>query len=188
MIGEWINLDARSGVCCAVRVGAWGPRANVGDAEFEDVYRRELRTMVALATSLTGNREVGVDLAHEAMLRAYRAWEKVGQLDRPGAWIRRVLINLAIDHARRRQRERRALTRLQPAPPMEQSDPESARFWAAVRALPERQRAAVALHYLEDLPVDEIAGILDVTAGTVKSSLFKARQSLARTLRAEEVG
>ena len=50
-----------------------------------------------------------------------------------------------------------------------------------MRALPERQRAAVALHYLDDLPVDEIAEILDVTAGTVKTSLFKARQSLART-------
>jgi RNA polymerase sigma-70 factor, ECF subfamily len=188
MIGEWINLDAGFVVCRAMRAGAWGPRASVGDAEFEDVYRRELRTMVALATSLTGDREVGVDLAHEAMLRAYRAWDKVRQLDRPGAWIRRVLINLAIDHARRRQRERRALTRLQPAPPMEAGDPDSARFWAAVRALPERQRAAVALHYLDDLPVDEIAEILDVTGGTVKTSLFKARQSLARTLRAEEVG
>jgi RNA polymerase sigma-70 factor (ECF subfamily) len=188
MIGEWINLGARSDVCCVVRAGAWGPRASVGDVEFEDLYRRELRTMIALATSLTGNREVGVDLAHEAMLRAYRDWAKVGARDRPGAWVRRVVINLAIDHARRRQRERRALARLQPAPPMEPGDPESARFWAAVRALPERQRAAVALHYLDDLSVDEIAEILDVTGGTVKTSLFKARQSLARTLRAEEVG
>ena len=40
--------------------------------QFEDIYRRELRTMIALGTSLTGSREAGVDLAHEAMLRAYR--------------------------------------------------------------------------------------------------------------------
>jgi RNA polymerase sigma-70 factor (ECF subfamily) len=160
----------------------------VTESSFEDLYRRELRAIVALGTSLTGNREAGRDLAHEAMLRAYRAWEKVAKLERPGAWIRRVLINLAIDHARRGQRERRALSRLEPAPPLELRDPASARFWAAVRQLPERQRAAVALHYLEDLAVDEIAEILDVTAGTVKTSLFKARQSLARTLRAEEVG
>ena len=160
----------------------------MSDAEFEDVYRRELHAIVALATSLTGSRETGRDLAHEAMLRAYRGWAKVGTLDRPGAWIRRVLINLAIDHARRRQRERRALTRLEPAPPLEHSDPTSARFWAAVRALPERQRAAIALHYLDDLSIDEIAEILDVTAGTIKTSLFKARQSLAVTLKAEEVG
>jgi RNA polymerase sigma factor (sigma-70 family) len=163
-------------------------RVSVGESSFEDVYRRELRPIVALATSLTGSREAGVDLAHEAMLRAYRDWGKVGSLDRPGAWIRRVLINLAIDHQRRRQRERRLLDRLQPAAPLEYADPVSAQFWAAVRGLPERQRAAVALHYLEDLPIEEIADILEVSAGTIKTSLFKARRSLARSLRAEEVG
>jgi RNA polymerase sigma-70 factor, ECF subfamily len=154
---------------------------------FEDLYRREVRPMVALATSLTGSREVGTDLAHEAMLRAYRAWSKVGALDRPGAWVRRVVINLAIDHARRRERERRALRRLEPVEAAEPSAPTSARFWAAVRALPERQRAAVALHYIDDLSIDEIAGILQVSPGTIKTSLFKARRSLAVTLEAEEV-
>jgi RNA polymerase sigma-70 factor (ECF subfamily) len=159
----------------------------VSDASFEDLYRRELHSMVALGTTLTGSREAGVDLAHEAMVRAYRNWESVGGLERPGAWIRRVLINLAIDHARRQQRERRALARIEPAPSVELRDPVSARFWAAVRALPDRQRAAVALHYLDDLSVDGIAEVLQVSAGTIKTSLFKARQSLAHTLRAEEV-
>jgi RNA polymerase sigma-70 factor, ECF subfamily len=159
----------------------------VSNASFEDLYRRELPSMVALGTTLTGSREAGVDLAHEAMVRAYRDWAKVGNLDRPGAWIRRVLINLAVDHTRRRSRERRALARLQPSPAVELRDPVSARFWAAVRALPERQRAAIALHYLDDLSVDGIAEVLEVSAGTIKTSLFKARQSLARTLRAEEV-
>ena len=105
-------------------------------------------------------------------------------MDRPGAWIRRVLINLAIDWQRRRGRERRALLRLAPAPPVELADPTSTRFWAAVRRLPDRQRAAVALHYLEDLSVDEIAEILQVAPGTVKSSLFKARRTLAAGPRA----
>jgi RNA polymerase sigma-70 factor, ECF subfamily len=159
----------------------------VSDVTFEEVYRRELRSMVALGTTLTGSREAGVDLAHEAMVRAYRDWDDVGGLERPGAWIRRVVINLAIDHARRRHRERRAVARLQPAPAVELRDPVSARFWAAVRALPERQRAAVALYYLDDLSVEGIAEVLQVSTGTIKTSLFKARQSLARTLRAEEV-
>ena len=56
-----------------------------------------------------------------------------------------------------------------------------------MRALPERQRAAVTLYYLEDLPVAEIAEILGVAAGTVKTSLFMARRSLAASLGAEEV-
>ena len=56
-----------------------------------------------------------------------------------------------------------------------------------MRALPERQRAAVALYYIDDLGIDEIAEVLEVTAGTVKTSLFKARRSLERALRVEEV-
>ena len=159
----------------------------MGAVQFEDVYRSELRAMIALGTSLTGSREAGVDLAHEAMLRAYRSWSKVGAMDRPGAWIRRVLINLAIDWQRRRGRERLAVARIVPPPPVEVADPVSTAFWAAVRALPERQRAAVALYYIDDLGVDEIAEVLEVTAGTVKTSLFKARRSLERALRVEEV-
>ncbi len=161
--------------------------AVVDDTGFEGLYRRELATMVALGTSLTGSREAGNELAQEAMLRAYRAWPDVGSMDRPGAWTRRVLINLAIDWQRRRGRERRALLRLAPAPPVELADPTSTRFWAAVRRLPDRQRAAVALHYLEDLSIDEIADILQVAPGTVKSSLFKARRALAAGLGVEEV-
>jgi RNA polymerase sigma-70 factor (ECF subfamily) len=79
------------------------------------------------------------------------------------------------------------LRRLEPVEAAEPSAPTSARFWAAVRALPERQRAAVALHYIDDLSIDEIAGILQVSPGTIKTSLFKARRSLAVTLEAEEV-
>jgi RNA polymerase sigma-70 factor (ECF subfamily) len=160
----------------------------VTESSFEDLYRRELRAMIALGTTLTGSPEVGVDLTHEAMLRAYRDWARVGAMERPGAWIRRVLINLAIDHQRRRNRERRALARLGTATSLELIDPVSDRFWAAVRALPERQRAAVSLHYIDDLSIDGIAEILQVSAGTIKTSLFKARQTLSRTMRAEEVG
>ncbi len=108
-------------------------------------------------------------------------------MDRPGAWIRRVLINLAIDWQRRAARERRAVARIAPPPPVELADPVSTQFWAAVRSLPERQRAAVVLYYVEDLGVEQIAEVLAVTAGTVKASLFKARRSLERALRVEEV-
>ena len=61
-------------------------------------------------------------------------------------------------------------------------------LWRAVRALPDRQRAAIVLRYVDDLSVDEIANVLDVTDGTVKASLAQARASLARRLAvAEEV-
>jgi RNA polymerase sigma-70 factor (ECF subfamily) len=56
-----------------------------------------------------------------------------------------------------------------------------------VRRLPERQRTAIALRYIDDHTVDEIAEIMDISSGTVKATLFKARQSLAAALGATEV-
>ena len=58
----------------------------------------------------------------------------------------------------------------------------TSQFWAAVRALPERQAQCVALHYLEDRPVAEIATILEMAEGTVKSHMHRGRQALAHQL------
>ena len=162
----------------------------VDDDAFEAMYRRELHVLTALASSLTGDREQGADLAHEAMARAYRSWATVGQLERPDAWTRRVVLNLATDVHRRGKSEARALERLHTTEATNATDApatSSDQFWHAVRNLPERQRAAVALHYLDDLGVAEIAEIMEVAQGTVKTSLFMARRSLALSLRAEEV-
>jgi RNA polymerase sigma-70 factor, ECF subfamily len=168
-------------------MGRRGSEVIDGSPGFDDLYRREIVPLATLGAALTGSRESGADLAHEALLRAYRAWPEVSALDRPGAWVRRVLINLASDVRRRGGRERRALGRMASrqatASPIDVDDS----FWAAVRALPERQRAAVALHYVDDLSIDGIADVLGVTSGTVKASLFAARRSLAATLGAQEV-
>jgi RNA polymerase sigma-70 factor (ECF subfamily) len=59
-------------------------------------------------------------------------------------------------------------------------------FWDAVRSLPRRQAHVVALFYLEDRPVAEIAQILEIAQGTVKKHLFDGRQALARRLGLDE--
>lgn len=160
----------------------------LGEVAFDDFYRAQLHSLATLATALTGSRETGSDLAHEALLRAFRAWPKVSALDRPGGWVRRVLINLAIDEHRRSGREQRALVRVtnEPAPAGTVERPDES-FWRAVRDLPERQRAVVALYYVEDLPVAAIAETLDVRPGTVKAALFDARHTLAAVLGAARV-
>ena len=162
--------------------------ARAGEAEFEALYRRELATLIALATTMTGDRVLGGDLAYEAMVRTYANWGKVGSLDRPGAWVRRILINLAIDALRSRVREKTLMARLAPPAAAAPAEPSSAEFWDAVRRLPDRQRAAVALHYIEDMSVVDIAGVLGVTTGTIKTSLFMARRALVKSLRTGEVG
>jgi len=151
---------------------------------FDRLYQAEYRALLALGWTLTGSREAAEELVQEAFLDAYRRWEVVGSLERPGAWVRRAVMNRSVDVHRRRRTAEAGLRRLHaertPAPP----DPDGidATFWSAVRSLPERQAQCVALHYLEDRSVDEIAEILECAPATVKVHLFRGRQTLADRL------
>ena len=86
---------------------------------------------------------------------------------------------------RRLGRERRALTRWfgQRSDSYTELEPTDAEFWRAVGDLPARQREVIALHYVDDLTVADIAVALEISTGTVKSTLHDARRSLAATLR-----
>jgi RNA polymerase sigma factor (sigma-70 family) len=153
---------------------------------FEAFYRAEVRVLLALAASLSGSRETGAEIAQEAMMRAFHRWDRVATLDSPGAWVRRVVINLSIDQHRRSGRERRAVARLAASAEASVESQLQGPFWTEVRALPPRQRAIVALRYVDDLDVKEIARVLNTSTGTVKKLLFVARRPLASRL-AEEV-
>jgi RNA polymerase sigma-70 factor (ECF subfamily) len=152
---------------------------------FEAFFRAEHPKLVALGWALTGDSETARELAQEALLRAYRDWAKVADYDNPGGWVRRVVVNLATDRHRRRRSEEAALSRMPPSEPAALLDPATDHWWRAVRSLPEGQRTAVVLHYLEDMSVADVAATLGVSEGTVKTQLARARQTLARTL-AEE--
>ena len=151
-------------------------------ADYDAFYRRELGAMVALAGAITGSTVAAEDLAQEALIRAYKQWDKVGRYDKPGAWLRRVTINLALTNRKRLGAELKAKLRLSPAPTVAPTDHRFDDVWAAVAKLPGQQRAAVALHYLEDLPVAEIATILDCSESTAKVHLHRGRTQLASLL------
>jgi len=139
--------------------------------------------VIGLAYALSGSRTAAEDLAQEAFLAAHKSWAKIGAYDNPGAWVRRVVANKSVSMFRRRIREAKALTRLRTADKvMPALTVEDDAFWGAVRALPKRQAQAIALHYLEDRPVMEIAEILDCAEGTVKVHLRNGRLKLADTL------
>jgi RNA polymerase sigma-70 factor, ECF subfamily len=153
--------------------------------DYDAFFRAEYPRLVAVGNALCGDREVARDLAQETLLRAYRSWASIGTMERPGAWCRRVLVNLTIDRGRRGGREQRALARIGSATATTGLPPgagEAEQFWAAVRMLPERQRVAVVLHYLEDQPLDAIGEVLGIATGTVKASLHRARRTLATAL------
>jgi RNA polymerase sigma-70 factor (ECF subfamily) len=106
-------------------------------------------------------------------------WAKIAEYDEPGAWLRRVISNLAIDRHRSRVSERRAVARLDGRASTiahEGDDPDA--WKGLIHGLPLRQRAIVTLHYGEDMSVADIAELLDISINTVKSALSKARDTL----------
>ena len=161
----------------------------VGFSEtFEEFYEREFRAVVGLAYALSGSRSGAEDLAQEAFLVAHRDWDRVGTYARPDVWVRRVVANLSVSVFRRSVVEAKTLARmaLGSTPALPELSAEDAEFWRAVRSLPRRQAQVIALHYLEDRPVAEVAEILGTAQGTVKKHLYDGRQTLARRLKLEE--
>lgn len=154
---------------------------------FELLYQRDYAAVVGLVYGMTGSRWVAEDLAQEAFLRAHRDWPRVESMDSPGGWVRRVALNLARSRWRRLRIDTMARLR---ADSEAQSahidpDPQSEAFWDEVRRLPPRQAQAIALHYVEDLSVSEIADVLGVADGTVKALLHQGRERLQRQLTAK---
>jgi RNA polymerase sigma-70 factor, ECF subfamily len=154
------------------------------DGRFDAFARREWRQLVAFAWTLTGDVGAAEDLAQDALSAAWQRWDRVGGYDKPGAWARRVVANRAAGRSRRAGRERRAFGRWlgREATGSLGLEPGDDRFWAAVRRLPDRQAQAVALHYLEDRSIADIAAQLGCAEATVKVHLHRGRLTLARTL------
>jgi RNA polymerase sigma-70 factor (sigma-E family) len=155
---------------------------------FDAFYRREFPRMVTLACAVSGSRVAAEDIAQDALIAARQRWDTVGGYDKPGAWVRRVTIQLAGKRLRRARAEAAAWLRLAPTGPTQPIPPgpdEVEDVLRAIARLPRRQRAAVTLAYLEDRSVRDVAEILGCAEGTAKAHLHKARAALARML-AEE--
>ena len=156
-----------------------------GNDGFDAFFRAEQQRLAALATVLCGDRETGRDLAQEALARTYTQWARVGRLERPGAWTRRVVVNLARDQARHRAVQRRRLPELarrNEAGPAVSEVRHDSEFWAAVATLSDRQRTAVALYYVGDRSISQVAEEMGTREGTVKATLHQARTRLREML------
>ena len=97
----------------------------------------------------------------------------------PEGWTYRVALNVVRRTTRRARHERTLAARLSTPPPSVSWDPD---LWAAVRALPERERLAVALRYVADLPAEHVADVMGIATGTVWSTLDHARRHLRESL------
>jgi RNA polymerase sigma-70 factor (ECF subfamily) len=152
---------------------------------FEAFYQREYRAMLAIALAMTPGTAVAEDLVQEAFIAAHRRWDRVSQYDNPKAWVRRVLINRATSMRRRLSAEFRAITRVGPLEPASPDlSAETSGVWKEVHRLPRRQQQAIALHYVGQLSMAEIADVMGCSQGAVKSHLHRARETLRGPLAA----
>lgn len=133
---------------------------------------------------LTGDRHLAEELAAEAMARVASNWPKVRDLAAPGPYTQRIAVNLARSWFRRRAAQQRAMARHGAGADVHH-DHDTADTIAvrdAVAALPQRQRACVALHHFADLSTAEVAEVLGVAPATVRSNLRDARAALRDAL------
>jgi RNA polymerase sigma-70 factor (ECF subfamily) len=160
-------------------------------ASFEEFYAATVGRLLGHLFLVTGDLHAAEEIVQEAFTRASLRWAHLRDYDVPEAWVRRVAMNLAADRARSLRRQTRALLKLGPPPAVPSVSVsvsvETLALVQALRMLPVRQRQAIVLHYLVDLPVAEIAQVLGVPQGTVKSLLARGRRALAAELGESEV-
>jgi RNA polymerase sigma factor (sigma-70 family) len=138
------------------------------------LFERERAGLVRLAHAITGSNQVAEDLVHDAYLR----WAERSDLTNPGGYLRTVVVNLARDVLRRRK----VAERIRAERPVQLGEPVLDETWSIVRSLPERYRTALALRFYEDLPEREIAELMGVRPGTVKSLIHRGLDKVRKEL------
>jgi RNA polymerase sigma-70 factor (ECF subfamily) len=177
------------------------------EREFETRLVESSTLAFRVAYGVLRHRQDAEDVAQDAFVKAYRNFRQLRDRERFRAWLVRMTWRLAID---RQRNERRRLARedaaAQPAeaagpigPALHRQDrrpgpfgpgvldelearERASRLWAAIDALPEKLRIAIVLANIEEHDVGDVARLLDLPEGTVKSRLFLARQRLKELL------
>ncbi|SCK27255.1 SigE family RNA polymerase sigma factor [Streptomyces sp. WMMB 322] len=156
------------------------------EAEFTAYVRERRASLYATAYHLTGDRFEAEDLLQSALFSTYRAWDRISDKAALGGYLRRTMTNLHISAWRRRKLNEYPTEEL----PETAGDQDAMRgtelrtvLWQALARLPELQRTMLVLRYYEGRTDPEIADILDISVGTVKSSIWRS----LRRLRDDEV-
>ncbi|MEV4105683.1 SigE family RNA polymerase sigma factor [Nonomuraea sp. NPDC049649] len=153
------------------------------DHSFDEFVRARGDALLRYGYVLTGNSEDAADLVQEALARLGDAWSRVRKKDSPEGYVRTTMVRLHINAWRRRHREDLVAA----VPERGAFDTyDDADLWAELGRLPRRMRAVLVLRYYEDLPDSEIAEILGISRGTVRSQAARALDKLRITRALEE--
>ena len=137
-----------------------------------ELYRRHAPDALRLAYLLTGNHALAEDLVQEAFVRLFGRLIHLRNADSFGPYLRRTIVNLSRMHFRRARVERAYLNRQaqQPINEGQRLDVDMREdLWQALLRLPGRQRAAIVLHFYEDISEEQASEILRCRPGTYRS-------------------
>jgi RNA polymerase sigma factor (sigma-70 family) len=159
----------------------------VDESTIRAFVERDYRRVVGLVRVVCGDLGLAEDAVQDAILKA---WDSRSPVEHPAAWITAVALNRTRDVGRRRRAEQRAYGRMHAlrgrrsgSTPSEEIEHRSfGDLDQRVRSLPRLQREIVILVYFFDMSVADVASSLRVNEGTVKTSLYRARQSLSAAM------
>jgi RNA polymerase sigma-70 factor, ECF subfamily len=162
-------------------------QAGQGKEAFERLVPAYRRRVFGLAYGILRDRAAAEDLAQEVFVKLWGALPRYDGRARLSTWIYAITRNAAISALRAR---RRSFSMSDPAVLAEAegvaaapvAEPENAALRRRIEALPDRQRQAITLYYLDERPVDEVAAMMGLPVNTVKTHLHRARASLAEAL------
>jgi RNA polymerase sigma factor (sigma-70 family) len=146
------------------------PAADDYDLAYAELFLPAMR----LAYKILGDRHAAEDVAAEALARAYASWRKVRNLPYRNAWVMRVATNLAIDQTRRR----RPIIDSALHAEFEEVTTIRLALAAALRALPRRQREAIALYYLGGMNEGEVSSALGISTSSVRTHVQRGLAAL----------
>lgn len=160
---------------------------------FEEFVAERLGALIRYATVVTWDPHLAEDITQDVLVRARARWSRIGQLDAPEQYVKRMVLNEFLSWRRRRAAHlvllpRETLDGLAPHVPDRTGavdDRDIAR--RLIARLPPKQRAAVALRYYEDLSDEQIADLLGCRASTVRSQIARALAALRSALPAERI-
>lgn len=143
---------------------------------FSRFFEAERSGAIRLAWLLTHDKAAAEDIAHDAFTAVFKRFDR---LENPAAYLRRAVVNGVYERSRRREREQRRLTLVSATIPISVDGP-SGGLIDAIASLPLKQRTVVVLRYWNDLDDQEIAQIMEVRSGTVRSLRSRATAQLRK--------
>jgi RNA polymerase sigma factor (sigma-70 family) len=175
-----LGLPGRASVAtprarCARTIG----RVTEVDNEYTALFRDEFPSVLRTITLMLRDQPRAEEITQDAFVHLLVGWPKISRYERPGAWVRRVAIRLAMRSIRRERLWALVRGGLLPSEP---ARPSRHDVDGAIRRLPASQRAAIVLHYYEDRSLAEVALILGCAEPTARVHLHRGRNRMRELL------